>query len=72
MWYNIDRSIGSIMEKVIYVRAGIFRHSIKCYGYCEGCILRFRCYTDRGKRLEVTEEEFTLCRGEGDLYSAGP
>lgn len=58
VWYNISR-----MNKILYImkRPGV-RYSLPCHGYCNECVVRFRCFTTRDKGLDVTEEESFSCR----------
>ena len=49
------------MTKTLYIKKGVW-YSATCNGYCDECVVRFRCYTTKDKGLEVTEEESISCR----------
>lgn len=55
------------MDKVLYIKKGEVRYSTSCHGYCNECVVRFRCYTTKDKGLEITEEESLSCREKGGM-----
>ena len=55
---------GGRMTKNLYIRKDGIRYSVVCHGYCNECVVRFRCYTTRDKGLEVTEEESISCKNK--------
>ena len=50
------------MKKTLYVKLRGCRYSLPCHGYCDECVVRFRCYTTKDWGLDVTEKESLLCR----------
>jgi len=58
------------MTKILYIRKNGVRYSAVCNGYCDECVVRFRCYTTKDNGLEVTEEESIACReNDSEFFS---
>ena len=55
------------MRRTLYYPKFGSRYAAPCHGYCDECIVRFKCYTNKDLGLDVTEEEATLCKDKSEV-----